>query len=247
MAAPMLDVRGVTRRFGGLVAVRDVTMAVAAGERRVVLGPNGAGKSTLFNLVAGDLGVSAGTIALDGADITGLPAHRRSRAGVARSYQRSTLFGNLTVADNLRLALLGARGPRTGLRARTATGLDDAVAAAADRAGLTDALTTPTAVLSHGQQRQLELGMALAARPRLLLLDEPAAGLSPAERALLSGLLAGLARDVTVVLIEHDMDVALPFADVVTVMHDGVVVAEGDPAAVAADERVHEIYLGAAS
>jgi branched-chain amino acid transport system ATP-binding protein len=246
-AAHALRVRGVTRRFGGLVAVRGVDLDVAPGERRVVLGPNGAGKSTLFNLVAGDLRVSEGTVEVGGTDVTALGAHRRARLGVARTYQRSTLFGNLDVADNLRMALLAARGARLGLLRRTVRALDADVRGLAEQVGLADELGVPAGTLSHGRQRQLELGIALAGSPRLLLLDEPAAGLSPAERTLLAGLLAGLPRDITVVLIEHDMDVALPFADVVTVMHDGVVVEEGDADHVAASAVVHEIYLGTAA
>jgi branched-chain amino acid transport system ATP-binding protein len=249
---PALRLTGVNRRFGGLLAVRDVNIDVACGERRVILGPNGAGKTTLFNVVAGDLAASSGRIEIDGRDVSSMSSHMRTRLGVARTYQRSTLFGRLSVADNLRLALLGAHGPRLGLRRGTAIALGSRIDDLAHLVGLGNrpgdethqGTATRTSRLSHGQQRQLELGIALATQPRLLLLDEPAAGLSPAERRLLSHLLDDLSRDLTIVMIEHDMDVALPFADRVTVMHDGVVVAEGAPAEIAASQVVHDIYLG---
>lgn len=244
IANPALRLTDVSRRFGGLLAVRDVTINVAHGERRVLLGPNGAGKTTLFNLVAGDLPVSGGRIHLGGRDITRLRPHQRARLGIARSYQRSTLFAGLSVADNIRLARLGATGHRWGIRRGPAKALDDVVAQTARLVGLGDAIDTDTLLLSHGQQRQLELGIALAGEPSLLLLDEPAAGLSPAERSLLATLLRELPRELTVVLIEHDMDVALPFADRVTVMSDGVVMAEGTPEEITSSQAVHDIYLG---
>jgi branched-chain amino acid transport system ATP-binding protein len=249
--APALRLSGVSRRFGGLVAVRDVTLDVARGERHVILGPNGAGKTTLFNLVTGDIPVSTGSIEIDGTPVTGMRPHRRAALGLARTYQRSTLFGGLGVADNLRLGLLGRRGPRFSMLRQRAAALDPDVARIADEVGLpvrTAGDDAPGAVLpgrlSHGQQRQLEVGIALATDPSLLLLDEPAAGLSPAERGLLSKLLDELPRDLTIILIEHDMDVALPFADRVTVMHDGAVVEAGTPSEVVASHVVQEIYLG---
>ena len=231
--------------------MRDVTLDVAHGERHVILGPNGAGKTTLFNLVTGDIPVSAGVIEIHGTPVTGMRPHQRAALGLARTYQRSTLFGGLGVADNLRLGLLGRRGPRFSILRRRAAALDPDVARVAAEVGLpveADGGGEPGAILpgrlSHGQQRQLEVGIALATAPSLLLLDEPAAGLSPAERGLLSKLLEELPRDLTVILIEHDMDVALPFADRVTVMHDGAVVEAGTPDEVVASHVVQEIYLG---
>ncbi len=240
-AALRLD--GVGRRFGALAAVAGVSLAVARGERRAVLGPNGAGKTTLFNLVCGDFPPTAGRVVLFGEDITRLKAHHRARRGVGRTYQNSLLFNGLSVADNLVVAVRGAKPGRFSLR----------LPAAADRAAarrlaeavrLSHLLGAEVASLSHGQRRQLEVGMALACEPRLLMLDEPAAGLSPAERPELVKLLRALPRAITLLLIEHDMDVALPLADVVTVMKDGAVVVEGPPDRIESDPVVQAIYLG---
>ena len=243
----VLTVRGLTRRFGGVVAVSDVDLEIAPGERRAVLGPNGAGKSTLFNLIAGADHPTSGSIELFGSDVSHLGARRRTRMGLSRTFQTSRLLTGLTVADNLYLAAIGVDGGRFRL---LRTGRD---AAARDRArttaasvGMTDRLDTLAGDLSHGEQRQLEIGLALIAEPRLLLLDEPAAGLSRAERQLLTQLLLSLDREVTLLLIEHDMDVALTVAERVTMMHDGVVIVDGTPAEIRADQRVHDLYLGRA-
>jgi branched-chain amino acid transport system ATP-binding protein len=243
--APALRLQGVGRRFGALQALRDVTMDVAVGERRAILGPNGAGKTTLFNVVAGDYLPTSGTVELYGADVTRLPPHRRTRLGLSRTYQNSLLFMGLSVADSLFLAARGVQRGRFSPR-RPGPG-DPSRARAAEIAGivhLADVYDTEVRSLSHGQQRQLELGMALAGNPRLLMLDEPAAGLSPGERSDLTRLLAGLPRDITVVLVEHDMDVALQAADRVTVMHEGAIVVEGDPEEIQANSTVQDIYLG---
>ena len=244
---PVLRVRGVTRRFGGVVAVRDVDLDIAPGERRAVLGPNGAGKSTLFNLIAGADTPTSGSIELFGADATRLGARQRTRKGLSRTFQTSRLLTGLTVADNLYLAAVGVDGGRFRL---LRTGRDraarDRALATAESVGMTDRLETLAGDLSHGEQRQLEIGLALVAEPRMLLLDEPAAGLSRAERQLLTALLLSLDRDVTLLLIEHDMDVALTVAERVTMMHDGVVIVEGTPAEIRADQRVHDLYLGKA-
>jgi branched-chain amino acid transport system ATP-binding protein len=243
----VLSVRGLTRRFGGVVAVSDVDLDIAPGERRAVLGPNGAGKSTLFNLIAGADRPTSGSIEIFGSDVTHLGARRRTRMGLSRTFQTSRLLTGLTVADNLYLAAIGVDGGRFR---QLRTGRD---AAARDRArttaasvGMTDRLDTLAGDLSHGEQRQLEIGLALIAEPRLLLLDEPAAGLSRAERQLLTQLLLSLDREVTLLLIEHDMDVALTVAERVTMMHDGVVIVDGTPAEIRADQRVHDLYLGRA-
>ena len=246
-ADPVLRVRGVTRRFGGVVAVGDVDLDIAPGERRAVLGPNGAGKSTLFNLIAGADTPTVGTIELFGSDVTRLGARQRTRRGLSRTFQTSRLLTGLTVEDNLYLAAIGVAGGRFRLlrtgRDRTAR---EQAQRTAESVGMADRLATLAGDLSHGEQRQLEIGLALIAQPRMLLLDEPAAGLSRAERQLLTALLLSLDRDVTLLLIEHDMDVALTVAERVTMMHDGVVIVEGTPAEIRADQRVHDLYLGKA-
>jgi branched-chain amino acid transport system ATP-binding protein len=243
----VLTVRGLTRRFGGVVAVSDVDLDIAPGERRAVLGPNGAGKSTLFNLIAGADAPTSGGIELFGRDVTHLGARRRTRMGLSRTFQTSRLLTGLTVADNLYVAAMGVSGGRFRL---VRTGRDAQARERARRTaasvGMTDRLDTLAGDLSHGEQRQLEIGLALIAEPRMLLLDEPAAGLSRAERQLLTQLLLSLDRDVTLLLIEHDMDVALTVAERVTMMHDGVVIVEGTPAEIRADQRVHDLYLGRA-
>jgi branched-chain amino acid transport system ATP-binding protein len=239
---PVIRLRGLTRRFGGIAAVRDVDLDVAPGERRAVLGPNGAGKTTLFNLIAGDQPPTAGTVELFGRDVTRLPVHRRARLGLARTYQAPLLFGGLTVAETLELAVIGARGGRFSFRKRAAASAD-----LAERVGLARRERALVGTLSHGERRQLELGAALAAEPHVLLLDEPAAGLSPGERERLTELLLALDPALTLLLVEHDMDVALTVAQRVTMMHDGGVVLEGSPEEIRSSERVEALYLGSAS
>ena len=224
----VLRARGLEKRFGGVRAVRDVDLTVDVGERRAILGPNGAGKTTLFGLVSGSLLPSAGAVELFGRDVTNLSAPRRTRLGLARTFQTSRVFGGLTVEDNLYLAALGVRGGRLRLvRGRRDAQLREDARRAAARVALDRKLGALASDLSHGEHRQLEIGLALAAEPRLLMLDEPAAGLSRAERTLLTELLLSLDRDVTLILIEHDMDVALTVAERVTMMHDGRVIVEG--------------------
>ncbi len=245
-SAPALSLQGVTRRFGGLTAVDGVSLTVAPGERRAILGPNGAGKTTLFNLIAGDFPPTAGRVLLFGEDVTRLPPRLRVRRGLTRTYQTAHLFTGLTTLDNLYLAVRGVAPGRMSPR-RPGRG-DPSLARArelAARVGLDGALGASVGALSHGEQRQLELGMALAGNPRLLMLDEPAAGLSPAERAILTDLLLGLDPAITVLLIEHDMDVAFRVADRVTVMHDGRVIADGAPEEIRASQTVQDVYLGA--
>jgi branched-chain amino acid transport system ATP-binding protein len=246
-AAPILRLRGIGRRFGGVQAVREVDLDVPHGERRAVLGPNGAGKTTLFNVIAGEFPPTAGSVEFRGADITRLPSRRRARLGLARTFQTSRLFLGLTVEDNLFLALTGVGGGRLRPfhvpvdRERRAR-----ARAAAARAAIDHRLDACVGDLAHGEQRQLEIAMALAVDPTLLMLDEPAAGLARAERQLLTQLLLDLPRDVTLLLIEHDMDVALTVADRVTMMHEGRVIVEGTPVEIRANELVHDLYLGTA-
>ncbi len=244
-AEPILRLRGVGRRFGGVQAVRDVDLDVAHGERRAVLGPNGAGKTTLFNLVAGDFKPTTGSIEVAGHNVTNWPARRRPALGLSRTYQKSRLFLGLSVEDNLYLALLGRAGGRLRpFRTGRDAALRQRARDAADRVWLGQELSTLVGSLSHGEQRQLEVGMASATEPSLMMLDEPASGLSRGEREKLTELLLGLDPDVTLILIEHDMDVALTVAQKVTMMYEGEKVVEGTPAEIRANQMVHDIYLG---
>ena len=245
-AAPTLRLRGVGRRFGGLQAVREVDLAVAPGERRAVLGPNGAGKTTLFNVIAGDLPVSSGTVELFGEDVTGTPARARAKLGLARSYQQSRLFGGLTVEDNIYLSIVGVEGGRLRpvLLPKRDAAIRERARLAAGRVAIDGKLGELVGSLSHGEHRQVALAMALAAEPKVLMLDEPASGLSRGERVLLTDMLLELDRSITLVLIEHDMDIALTVAERVTMMHDGRVIVEGTPAEIRANETVHDLYLG---
>ena len=247
MSEPLLRTRGIDRRFGGVHAVSGVDFAVHPGERRALLGPNGAGKTTLFGLVSGTIRPSGGTVELFGRDVTNMPASLRTRLGLSRTFQTSRFFAGLSVVDNLYLGALGVRGGRLRpLRTRRDAELREAARCAAARVGLADRVDMPAGQLSHGEHRQLEIGLALVAEPRLLLLDEPAAGLSRAERRLLAELLMSLERDVTLILIEHDMDVALTVSEHVTMMHEGRVILEGTPAEIRASKFVHDLYLGKA-
>lgn len=242
---PAIRLRGVSRQFGALQALRNVTFDVMPGERRAVLGPNGAGKTTLFNTICGDFPPTAGSIALFARDITRLRPHQRTRLGIGRTYQTSLLFNGLTVLENLFIAVRGVQPNRFSFL-RPSAG-DSGMAKArdlADRMRLTHLLGAEVVNLSHGQRRQLEVGMALAGDPKVLMLDEPAAGLSPGDRPELLKLLHELPRTLTLILIEHDMDIALPAADIVTVMKDGEVVVEATPDRIESDPVVQAIYLG---
>ena len=246
-AEPILRLRGVGRRFGGLQAVVDVDLEVRLGERRAILGPNGAGKTTLFNVISGEFPPTEGTIELFGRDITREPARFRARAGLARTFQSSRLLLGLTVEDNLYLALLGVRrGHLRMLRSPRDRELRARAREIAAIVGLADQLSTLVSDLGHGSQRQLEVGMARAASPRLMLLDEPAAGLSLSERQTLIKLLEELDPDVTLILIEHDMMIALSVARWVTMMDHGRIVAEGTPQEIRDNPLVQELYLGKA-
>jgi branched-chain amino acid transport system ATP-binding protein len=245
-AGPVLRLRGVGRRFGGLRAVDSVDLELVPGERRTILGPNGAGKTTLFNVIAGEFPPTEGTIELFGEDVTLAPGRGRAKLGLARTYQQSRLFDGLSVDDNLYLAALGIRTGhvfpfRSAKRDRP---LRAKAAESAREVGLGDRLSTLVSELSHGERRQLSIGMARVMEPKLMMLDEPAAGLSRGERQTLTALLLALPSDVTLLLIEHDMDVALRVAQSVTMMNEGRVVAEGTPAEIRANETVHELYLG---
>ena len=245
-AEPILRLRGVGRRYGGLHAVRDVDLDVAHGERRAILGPNGAGKTTLFNVISGDVPPSAGTIEFLGADISMLPPRTRTKLGMGRTYQKSRSFLGLSVEDNIYLALLGVRSGHLRpvmLRARDGE-LRKRAIELVGMVGLGGRERTLVGALSHGEQRQLEVAMARASNPKLMMLDEPASGLSRGERTALTELLLSLEPSITLILIEHDMDVALRVADRVTMMHDGRVIVEGTPDEIRANQTVHDLYLG---
>ena len=224
-----------------------VDLAVRQGERRAIIGPNGAGKTTLFNLISGELGVSSGAIHLFDEDVTGLPPHRRAALGLARTFQITNLFPSLSALENSLLAVQGlTRTKFAMLRPLRRFSKVTARALAALRAvGLEDRAAATVKNLSHGEQRQLEIALALAAEPRVLLLDEPTAGLSPGESQLMADLVRRLDPAMTVLIIEHDMDIALEIARHVTVLHYGRVVADGPREQVKADPLVREIYLGA--
>jgi branched-chain amino acid transport system ATP-binding protein len=242
---PALRLQGVTRRFGGVEAVRNVSLDIAYGERRVILGPNGAGKTTLFNLIAGECKPTAGTIILFGRDVTALSVHYRARNGLTRTYQVTHLFNGLTTLDNLFLAARGIAAKRMSiLRPGVRDQYRDKAHRLATQVGLEYVLAKKVGMLSHGEQRQLELGMALAGDPRMVILDEPAAGLSQAERVRLTELILELDPTITVLLIEHDMDVALQVAQIVTIMHNGRIIVNGTPDEIRVNTQVQELYLG---
>lgn len=240
-----LELDGVSRHFGALVALSGINMRIAAGERRAVLGSNGAGKTTLFNAITGDFLPTAGSIRFFGEGITDLPVHERIRRGLRRTYQISQLFKGLSVLDSIFLACRGVsrrrfsllRPRETDVNMVQAESILHAVHLEADR----DALVS---TLSHGQQRQLEIALALAGAPRFILFDEPAAGLSPTERRDLVAILNALPRHIGYVIIEHDLDVALRVSEYVSMMHNGRLFKEGTPAEIEADPEVQEIYLG---
>ncbi len=241
--------KGLSKSFGGVHATRSVDLAIEAGERHALIGPNGAGKSTLFGLITGEIPPDEGEIHILGRKATRLAVHRRARLGLGRTYQISQLLAELTVEQNLFLAA----NARSGLGLNLFEGwrdrrpVRDWARDVAGQVGLSEHIGRPVAELAHGLQRQLELGMTLAMRPRLVMLDEPAAGLSPAERQTLCGLIQALPRHITVVLIEHDMDIVMQLSQRITVLHRGAVVAEGPPARIQADPMVQRIYLGGAA
>jgi branched-chain amino acid transport system ATP-binding protein len=236
-----LVLEGITRTFGALHALEDVSFSVAVGERRAVIGANGAGKTTLFNVVTGDFPATRGRVRFFGEDVTTLPPYERIRMGLRRTYQSSLLFRDLTVRDNLFLAVRGVARHRFSVRRAARNGPAEELL---DRVRLGHVAESPVKALSHGQQRQLEIGMALAGAPRLILFDEPAAGLSPGERGELVALLRSLPAHVGFILIEHDLDIALRVVDRVTVLHNARVLKHGSPAEIEGDAEVQAIYMG---
>jgi branched-chain amino acid transport system ATP-binding protein len=242
-----LELRGVSKAFGGLRAVEAVALSVEAGERRALIGPNGAGKTTLFNLISGALAVTSGSIVLFGRDVTAAPVHRRAALGLARTFQITNLFPELSVMENCLLAVQGLTATKFSMWRPLGTlpELRDRATVTLELVGLKGALGSLVKNLSHGEQRQLEIALALAGRPRVLLLDEPTAGLSPAESRLMADLLRRLDPAITVLMIEHDMDIALEVSQQVTVLHHGRVIADGLRDEIKANPQVREIYLGA--
>lgn len=243
---PGLHVSQVSKFFGEFQALKNVDLSVSLGERRAVIGPNGAGKSTLFHIIGGQLMPTSGQIRLDGDEVTKLPPQRRWRHGLARTFQRNQLFLGLPVAENVRLAVMTQRGIGTRLLYPVTSyrELDADVDAILSRVHLTERRSALAGDLAYGEQRQLELALALVGRPKLLLLDEPTAGMSPAETDAMMTMLQALPRDLTILIVEHDMDVVFALADRVTVMHLGEVLTDGTPEEIQRDARVTQVYFG---
>jgi branched-chain amino acid transport system ATP-binding protein len=240
-----IELRGVSRFFGALAALTDITLSVRPGERRAVLGSNGAGKTTLLNCVTGDFPPTSGTVRFFGEDVTALPPHERIRRGLRRTYQISLLFSRLTVSENVYLACRGvSRGRFSFIRTRARDTIMQSVADLISLVHLESVADRLVGELAHGQQRQLEIALALAGAPRFILFDEPAAGLSPSERGDLVAILTALPAHIGYIIIEHDMDVALRVVESVTMMHNGRIFKEGSPSEIEADPEVQQLYLG---
>jgi branched-chain amino acid transport system ATP-binding protein len=241
-----LTVSNLSKAFGGLQVTSGVNLNVESGERRLIIGPNGAGKTTLFNLITGELTPDAGSISLFGNDITRVPSRRRPHLGMARTYQIITLFPHDTIVHNVSLALLGLSRLRWNplIDMKRQSHIAENARNSLTRVGLGHIADRPLSQTSYGERRRVEIAMALAQNPKVLLLDEPFAGLSIDERHDVHQLLLAIPRDVTIVMIEHNMDVALEFAERITLLHFGEVIVEGNRAEVVADPRTREVYLG---
>jgi branched-chain amino acid transport system ATP-binding protein len=242
-----LEIVNLQKAFGGLPVTQNVSLAIRPGERRLIIGPNGAGKTTLFNQVTGDLRPNSGQIRLFGADVTQFAPHRRAHFGLSRTYQIITLFAQDTLEHNVTLGLLGLRPSRWQMWRPLSFYGDLAIEARRilDAVGLLHLAAHPVSDIAYGEKRRVELAMALAQKPRVLLLDEPLAGLSNTERSTVKALIASIPRETTVVMIEHDMDTALDLAETVTLLNYGRVIVDGARDAVIADQRTREVYLGA--
>jgi branched-chain amino acid transport system ATP-binding protein len=245
-AAPALEIVNLRKHFGGIPATQDVSLRIMPGERRLIIGPNGAGKTTLFNQIAGVLRPSSGRIQLFSRDVTRLPPHARAHLGLSRTYQIITLFPKDTLEHNITLGLLGLDGARWNMFRPLSfyAGLHEEARRILDLVGLGRLAEARVSEIAYGERRRVEIAMALAQKPRVLLLDEPLAGLSSEERAVIKSLIAAIPRETTVVMIEHDMDTALDLAETVTLLHYGRVIVDGARDAVIADERTREVYLG---
>jgi branched-chain amino acid transport system ATP-binding protein len=242
---PALAVSALTKSYGSVVAVDDVRLDVGDGERRAVIGPNGAGKSTLFALIAGTLRPTAGSVSLFGEDVTRLRDHQRARRGLVKTFQHSSVFARATLLDNVLLGTQRTSGRANKPFGRSARAAVDAAHQLLDDVGLADRSAVLAGALSHGERRQLEVALALGVNPRVLMLDEPTAGMSAAETDRFVHLISTLPRDITVLIIEHDLDVVFSVADRVTVMHLGAVIEDGTPDEVRDSELVQQTYLGA--
>jgi branched-chain amino acid transport system ATP-binding protein len=239
-----LQIKNLKKAFGGLPAINGVSLEVEAGERRLIIGPNGAGKTTLFNLVTGDLRADSGSISLFDFEITKFSTHRRVHRGLARTYQIITLFPQDTLEHNIALSLLGLSKARWNMFSRFSSEIYASTREILRLVNLEHLASRLLSEVGYGEKRRVEIAMALAQKPRVLLLDEPLAGLSREERAAVKALIASIPRDVTVVMIEHDMDTALDMAERITVLHYGSVIVEGTRAEVVADPKTREVYLG---
>jgi branched-chain amino acid transport system ATP-binding protein len=241
-----LEITRLRKSFGGIAVTQDVSITVQPGERRLIIGPNGAGKTTLFNQIAGDIQSDSGSIRIFGEDVTRLPVRRRAHLGVGRTYQVITLFPRDTLLHNVVLGILGTDRRRFHpLRAlQSERGLHEQALAVLDTVGLVDRAEALASEISYGEQRRVEIAVAMAQSPRLLLLDEPLAGLSKDERVIVRDLIARIPRRTTIVMIEHDMDTALAFAEQISLLHYGELIVEGDRATVVAHPRTREVYLG---
>ena len=246
MADALLKVEGLTKRFGGVIASDNVALDVARGELHAIIGPNGAGKTTLIGQLTGEVVPDTGRIAFDGRDITALPVYDRSRLGLARSFQITSLFPNFTALENVALAVQAHAGHsfRFWREARQEPELREPARAALDRVGIGHRADAKVVNMSHGEHRQIELAMALATQPRILLLDEPMAGLGPDESSRMVKTLLELKRELTILLIEHDMEAVFALADRITVLVYSRVIASGDPASIRANAEVRQAYLG---
>jgi branched-chain amino acid transport system ATP-binding protein len=246
MTPHALEIIGLNKAFGGLSVTQNVSLAIRSGERRLIIGPNGAGKTTLFNQISGDMRPTSGEIRLFGTDVTFFAPYRRAHLGLSRTYQIITLFTSDTLEHNITLGLLGLRPSRWQMwRPLSFYGnLASEARRTLDAVGLLHLAARPVSEIAYGERRRVELAMALAQRPRVLLLDEPLAGLSNTERSQVKSLIASIPRETTVIMIEHDMDTALDLAETVTLLNYGRVIVDGDRDAVIADERTREVYLG---
>jgi branched-chain amino acid transport system ATP-binding protein len=243
---PLLELKGLSKSFGGLHAVRGVTLKIMSGDRKAIIGPNGAGKTTLFNVITGIYPATSGQVLLFGQDVTGWPSHRRTALGMARTFQITSLFPKLTVLDNVLLAIEGLRNSKFVMWRFLSSyhEIYDKAHHLLERASFLDRKDTEVRYLSHGEQRQLEIVLGLASDPKILLLDEPAAGLSSGESAEMGQFLKRLDPNLAILLIEHDMDVVFDYADHISVLHFGEVVETGAPEQIRRSEKVQEIYLG---
>jgi branched-chain amino acid transport system ATP-binding protein len=239
-----LETIGLCKHYGGLPVTQEVSLKVRPGERRLLLGPNGAGKTTLFNLITGDRLADSGQIKLFGEDISKLPTHKRAHRGMSRTYQIITLFPHDTLAHNVALGLLALRRSRWNIFRPMSQDIRDEARRVLGLVGLEHLADRPIWEIAYGEKRRVEIAMALAQKPKVLLLDEPLAGLSSAERANIKALIAGIPRDTSIVMIEHDMDTALDLAETVTLLHYGKVIVDGTRDEVVSDQRAREVYLG---